>query len=171
MARVKTRRLVVLLALAAVIATVSAIYFYHRYQPWLAAHTGTASGQESGSQYAYWSGFGSVFPWEVGVLAGFLTYVYQHTKKVNCHAHGCPRIGSFPVGEYRVCKKHHHEVTGTHPTIDLLKEVHNGGPCSDPCVDSQPDRDERPPGAQHVGGVHGPGEPADAPDHPPAPGG
>jgi hypothetical protein len=120
MARLRAAGIAVVVAAAAVVL----IATYHRWQPWMAVHTGSAAGQESGSAYAYWSGFGSVFPWEVGFILGTLTFAYQHGKKVNCHTHKCWRIGSYPVDDYKVCKRCHHLITGTHPTIEHLQDVH-----------------------------------------------
>ena len=112
------------LALVVAAVVVALIVFYGDWQPWVAVHTGSAGGQEAGGYYAYWSGFGGVFPWSVGIIAGVVTYAYQYGKRVNCHTHGCLRIGSYPVDTYRVCKKHHFEVKGTHPTIGHLQDVH-----------------------------------------------
>lgn len=117
-------KLLVPVLLVAVVAIVLVVY-YPSWQPWAAVHTGAAGGQEAGGAYAYWSGFGSVFPWSMGVLAGVFAFGYQHSKRANCHTHGCWRIGSYPVGNYKVCKRCHHLVKDTHPTIEHLKSVHS----------------------------------------------
>lgn len=33
-----------------------------------------------------------------------LTLAYRH---LNCHQHGCFRLGRFPLGHLRLCHKHH----------------------------------------------------------------
>jgi hypothetical protein len=163
-----------LLAVIVVFITVTAVYWYHTWQPWAAIHSGSASGHESEGFYAYWSGFGSVFPWELGIISGVLGLVYQHGRKANCHAHGCWRIGSYPAGDYRVCKKHHYEVHGTHPTIEHLKahveEVRNGRLGSDQGVDSSSGVSECAAVIVNVGGVPGHDQPADAAGDPEGPG-
>lgn len=135
---------------------------YHLWQPWVALHTGSQNNSSTPPNYNYWSGFGSVFPWSMGVFTGIWTSVYQKSRKENCHAHGCWRIGSYPVEDYRVCKKHHNEVKGTHPTIEYLKEVHRGGSGNDQGVDSQSDLRQCATCIVNVGGVPGHNQPADA---------
>jgi hypothetical protein len=85
--------------------------YYHSYQPWLAIHTGSASGQESNGYYAYWSGFGSVFPWELGLFVTAWAWIITHYRLNNCHVEKCPWIGKYPVagGHYKVCRRHHPE--------------------------------------------------------------
>jgi hypothetical protein len=138
--------------------------FYPGWQHWIALHTGSLNNSSTPPNYNYWSGFGSVFPWSMGVVTGLWVYVWQHTKKSNCHTHGCWRIGSYPVGDYRVCKKCHLEVKGTHPTIEHLRSVHlaYGGSRHDQGIDSESGRGERTPGTVNFGGVPGHDQPADA---------
>jgi hypothetical protein len=90
---------------------------------WLWIHTGT--GNEPGSYYGFFSGFGSDLG-EYVIILGVMTGLYHLVKRNNCHAHGCWRVGSFPVGDYRVCRVHHAEITGTEKMdIERLKVVHH----------------------------------------------
>jgi hypothetical protein len=120
MARVKASGIAVVVA----VAVVALIAFYPVWQHWAAVRTGSSNTPGTPPNYNYWSGFGSVFPWEVGFIIGTLTFAYQHGKKTNCHTHGCWRIGSYPVDNYRVCKRCHYRVTGTHPTVEHLQGRH-----------------------------------------------
>jgi hypothetical protein len=63
----------------------------------------------------------------MGILATLVVLAYQHVRKMNCHAHGCWKIGTLPVadGGYKVCKKHHREITGSQPTVEHLKAHHH----------------------------------------------
>lgn len=74
-------------------------------------------------EYAFFSGFGT---WLLAAL-GFTGTFAAVVRAVNCHAHACPRIGRFPVaGGYKVCRRHHAEVTG-HPhklTVEVLRHLH-----------------------------------------------
>ena len=75
-------------------------------------------------EYAFFSGFGT---WLLAAL-GFTGTFGAVIRTVNCHTHGCPWIGRFPVagGQFRVCRKHHIEVTG-HPhklTTEVLQALH-----------------------------------------------
>jgi hypothetical protein len=79
----------------------------------------------SGPEYGWWSGFGSVFPWSMGILVGIWTHTIKMALKNNCHTHGCWRDGSYPVGDYKVCKRCHFKITGGHPTIESLKVHHH----------------------------------------------
>ncbi len=108
-------------------------HFHFGY--WLQVHTGTVN--ESGPYYGFWSGFGSDLG-EYAIISSILGGVYHAARKSNCHAHGCWRIGGYPAtGGYKVCKKHHHEVSGYHPTVaQMQKGVTGGQPSSDPGSDS-----------------------------------
>ena len=126
-----------------IVSAVLLIVFYHDYQHWVALHTGSLNTDGTPPNYNYWSGFGSVFPWEVGFFAGVWAGVLQRSRRATCHQHGCWRAGNYPVGSYRVCKKHHMEVTGSHPTTEWLQGHYqsmsgagNGGPGEDTCGDS-----------------------------------
>ena len=89
---------------------------------WLQVHTGTVN--EPGPYYGFWSGFGSDLG-EYAIVSSVLAGVYHAARKGNCHAHRCWRIGSLPVADgYKVCKKHHREITGAHPTVEHLTLRH-----------------------------------------------
>jgi hypothetical protein len=79
----------------------------------------------AGPEYGWWSGFGSVFPWSMGILAGIWTHTVQNAWRNKCHTHGCWRIGTLPVGDYKVCRKCHLKATGAHVTIEHLKVHHH----------------------------------------------
>lgn len=122
-----TRTVLLTLAVLAVLTAVSVAlaYSYGSWQPWLAVHTGSASGQESGGAYAYWSGFGSVFPWGMGILATLLVLIYHNLVKHNCHAKGCVRIGRYHVAgtPYVTCRKHHPAIEDN-PTAQDIALAH-----------------------------------------------
>lgn len=113
---------------AAVFLLASALFAgiqdYAIWQHWIATHTGSYNTPGTPPGYNYWSAFGSVFPWSMGLIAAVLQHSYLIARKNNCHTHGCWRVGSLPVGDYRVCRKHHLEVTGKHPTISHLRAHH-----------------------------------------------
>lgn len=76
--------------------------------------------------YAFYSGFGT---W-ILAAAGYTGIIITLVHHLNCHVDGCLRVGKFPVadGQYKVCGKHHREVTG-HPkklTVDFLHHLHHG---------------------------------------------
>jgi hypothetical protein len=99
----------------------AALQYYHSYQPWFAVHTGAATGQESSGYYAYWSGFGSVFPWEFGLFLTVGAWFATHYRLNNCHVEKCPWIGKYPVadGHYKVCRKHHPEAHVRHKRVSF----------------------------------------------------
>jgi hypothetical protein len=107
-------------------------------QHWLAVHTGTnycAPGMGAGAlrtckAYGYWSGFGSVIPWSVGILGVVITAFLSWMHHVNCHATGCWRKGRFPVagGAYKICLRCHNQMHGRDDsapvTIGHIREHH-----------------------------------------------
>jgi hypothetical protein len=103
--------------------SVAAVDLYHYWQPWASVHTG--SNNTAGGVYGYWSGFGSVFPWSMDTAAALWVIAWHHIKSKSCHVAGCWRIGSLPVGNYRVCKRHHMEATGAHVSVEHLKVIHH----------------------------------------------
>lgn len=111
---------VIFVAVVAVCAALAA--WYHDWQSWAAYETGSRNTAGTPPNYNYWSGFGSVFPWGMGIVAGLWTRVYQNARARNCHTHGCWRIGNYPSGDYRVCKRCHFEVHGTHSTIEHIRD-------------------------------------------------
>jgi hypothetical protein len=106
--------------------SVSAGAWYGSWQHWLAHQTGSLNTTGTPPNYNYWSGFGSVFPWSMGILATLMIGVYHGWRHKNCHTHGCWRIGSFPVaGGYRVCRKCHSSITGHEKmTVEKLTTLH-----------------------------------------------
>jgi hypothetical protein len=93
-------------------------------QGWLAVHTGTES--ESSHYYAWWSGFGSVFPWTLLGLGGVLAVLRNHWKSVRCHSRGCWRIGNYPAagGAFRLCGHHHPDWEGRSAPIAHILAAH-----------------------------------------------
>jgi hypothetical protein len=84
----------------------------------------SGSDDVSGPEYGWWSGFGSVFPWSLDTLVALWLIVWHHYRTNNCHVKKCPRLGHYPVGQYKVCKKHHAEATGDEVTMEHLKAHH-----------------------------------------------
>lgn len=80
---------------------------------------------QQSDNYAFTSGPGPMietFIFGLGIFAPIW-------KFLNCHSDGCPWIGRFHVagGSFRVCRKHHSEVTG-HPlklTTELIRLAHH----------------------------------------------
>jgi hypothetical protein len=72
---------------------------------WLWVHTGT--GNEPGSYYGFFSGFGS----DLGeyTIAGSIVLGILHSFRVhNCEVHGCWRIRRHKTAAgHWVCRKHH----------------------------------------------------------------
>lgn len=55
----------------------------------------------SGPWYGFWSGFGSDL--------AYIGIIWALVKRHNCHVRWCWRIGLYPAGEFRVCRRHHPE--------------------------------------------------------------
>lgn len=74
----------------------------------------------SGTPWTYqlWSGFIPALA-VMSLIGGVGTIIRRH----NCHIHGCWRTGSYPVGEYRVCKRHHDDIR-PRTTVSKLKDHH-----------------------------------------------
>jgi hypothetical protein len=77
-------------------------------------------------EYAFFSGFGA---WLSSTL-GLSTIVLTLWHHLNCHVSDCLRVGKYSVadGQYKVCGKHHNEVTGRHHqrlTTDILRVLHH----------------------------------------------
>jgi hypothetical protein len=115
--------LVILFGLVVLVS--SLILHYHVWQHWTAEHVGAAGGQEANGPYAFWSGFGSDIG-EYTVAVGVFSTLYHAMKRNNCNAHRCWRIAHLPIGDgsHKVCKHHHLEITGGHPTVESLKAHH-----------------------------------------------
>jgi hypothetical protein len=104
-------------AVLLIICVVTGLWWAHGGQGWLAVKTGTRCGS-TGESYCYWSGFGSVMPWSLFVLAPLFSLVLLQWRHLNCHEIRCARIGRFPVagGEFRYCGKHHPDWKGRRPS-------------------------------------------------------
>jgi hypothetical protein len=82
---------------------------------WLYVHTGT--GNEAGSYYAFWSGFGS----DLGeiTLLGAVIALLRHG---NCEVRGCWRLGRHATAaRHKVCRRHH---PGDHLTAEDVHAAH-----------------------------------------------
>ena len=92
-----------------VVVVAVTVQYYHAYQPWVAIHTGSLNNSSTPPNYNYWSGFGSVFPWELGLFASVGAFLITHYRLNNCHIEKCVRLGKYPAagGHYKVCRKHH----------------------------------------------------------------
>ncbi len=47
---------------------------------------------------------------ELASTITLLAFVIGAYKHVECHVHGCHRVGRFPHGHYKLCHLHHPEV-------------------------------------------------------------
>lgn len=79
---------------------------------------------QASAEYAFFSGFGAWLSSTLGLSAIVVT-LWSH---LGCHVDLCARLGRFHVaGEiYRVCRKHHAEITGHHGALSVrhLREHH-----------------------------------------------
>jgi hypothetical protein len=79
---------------------------------------------QASAEYAFFSGFGAWLSSTIGLSAIIVT-LWSH---LDCHVDPCARIGRFRVagGAYRVCRKHHDEITGHHGPLSVrsLREKH-----------------------------------------------
>jgi hypothetical protein len=119
------RRIVAIVAtlLAALIAV--AVTEYHTWQHWLAFATGSFNVSGVAHNYNFFSGSGSDIS-ELGIFSALAVILYHACRRGNCHMHGCWRIGGYPVGDFKVCRKHHAESTGVkHVDIERLKLAHH----------------------------------------------
>jgi hypothetical protein len=82
---------------------------------WIEVHTGTTN--EPGPYYGYWSGFGSVFPWSLGIIAAII----GAARSKNCHERHCWRLAHHTTANgHRLCKVHIGK-----PTAELtLHDIH-----------------------------------------------
>jgi hypothetical protein len=99
--------------------------YYADWQPWAAYETGSRNTPGTPPNYNYWSGFGSVFPWGMGILVTLLVLVYRNMMKHTCHVKGCVRIGRYHVAgtPYVTCRKHH-PVVDDNPTAQDIALAH-----------------------------------------------
>jgi hypothetical protein len=66
----------------------------------LSQETGTSD--EASRGYAYWSGFGSVFPWSLAILGGIFGFYRAH----ECHNAKCHRPANHTTAKgHRLCKR------------------------------------------------------------------
>jgi hypothetical protein len=118
--------LTVLTVVVAVV--VVSIQYYHPLQHWGAYETGSQNTAGTPPNYNYWSGFGSVFPWELGLFVSVWAWMITHYRLNNCHIEKCPWIGKYPVagGHYKVCRKHHPEAHVRHKKVSFehVQHVH-----------------------------------------------
>jgi len=107
--------IVIIVALATIFA-ISRDFYFH----WFEVHTGTIN--ETGTYYAFWSGFGSDIG-EATIVVGIAAAWRHH----NCHVKGCPRIGRpVPSTPYIACPKHHpaHEGAKRSVSIETIIKAH-----------------------------------------------
>lgn len=71
--------------------------------------------QGTSPMYQLWSG---VIP-ALAVIAGVANWI----TRTNCHVHHCWRLGHYPAGQYRVCRKHHPDID-SHVTQAMVDEDH-----------------------------------------------
>jgi hypothetical protein len=72
---------------------------------WLWIHTGT--GNEPGSYYGFWSGFGSDLG-EYVIVVGLFAGLWHSLRVHNCEVHGCWRLRRHKsAAGHLVCRKHH----------------------------------------------------------------
>lgn len=83
----------------------------HAVGDWLYWFTGSAG---AGSQYGFWSGFGSDIG-EVAIIGGLI----QIYRKHNCAVRGCWRMGhrQVPGTDHIVCRRHHPNQPPTHAQV------------------------------------------------------
>lgn len=91
------------------------IHFILGIWHWLLVATGSLN--TSGTQYGFWSGFGSDIG-EVTIIIGLITWY----KSGECHIDTCHRRGRYPFQHYKLCRLHHPEVPAelTHAHILAL---------------------------------------------------
>jgi len=100
--------LLVIVGLAVIFAIWRDFYFH-----WFEVHTGTVN--ETGTYYAFWSGFGSDVG-EATIVVGIVAAWRHH----NCHVKGCPRLGRpVPGTPYIACPRHHPNHAGTKRGVSL----------------------------------------------------
>lgn len=79
--------------------------WWHWFLVHLSEQTGTSNSQSRA--YNYWSGFGSVVPWSLGILAGVVTGIALHYHQHNCAHRPCRRLGRHTTLDgHKLCHKH-----------------------------------------------------------------
>ncbi len=92
---------------------------------WLVVHLSqeTGTSNEASRAYAYWSGFGSIFPWELAIVGGLAGFYRHH----NCHVTRCPWPGrTVPGTHYLACPKHHpaHKGNKRGVSVETIHDAH-----------------------------------------------
>lgn len=104
------------------------VQYYHGWQHWAAYETGSLNTPGTPPNYNYFSGFGSVFPWELGIVVSIWIWIAAHYRLNNCHVDRCPRMGRYPVagGHYKTCRRHHPESHVRHSkvTFEHIQALH-----------------------------------------------
>lgn len=63
----------------------------------------TGTSESASRSYNYWSGFGSVWPWNLAILGGIIALVRHHT----CAHRPCWRIGRHVTADgHKLCHRH-----------------------------------------------------------------
>jgi hypothetical protein len=74
----------------------------------------TGTSDEASRGYAYWSGFGSVFPWSLAILASIVGFYRIHLE---CHSDKCfwPGSNEYDVDgvKYKLCRRCHPKIDHT----------------------------------------------------------
>lgn len=87
---------------------------------WLWVHTGT--GNEPGSYYGFWSGFGSDIG-ELTIVTAIFTSIAHAARVNNCEVHRCWRLGRHSTAAgHKVCRRHHPDDT---LTAEQVVTAHN----------------------------------------------
>lgn len=94
------------------------------WHPWGAAYAIGVHPYPAGTPWTYqlWSGFLPALA-IVSVFSG----VTAHFRMINCHVHGCWRLGRFQMagGQFKVCHRHsHHPEKITHAYVLAMHEEH-----------------------------------------------
>ena len=101
-----------------------ALWWDHGGQGWLAVQTGTRCGS-TGAQYCYWSGFGSVWPWSLAVIASAGSAFALLWRTHTCDKHWwCWRRPDHPLEgneHFKLCARHHPD---DHMTVHEAIEHH-----------------------------------------------
>lgn len=104
------------------------VQYYPHWQHWMSYETGSLNTPGTPPNYNYWSGFGSVFPWEAGLFLAVAHGISVHYRMNNCHVDRCPWLGRYQVagGHYKVCRRHHPEshVRGKRVTFEHIQYAH-----------------------------------------------
>jgi hypothetical protein len=109
------RKILLAAAVIVVIAAVALWWDAGHGQGWMAVQTGTRCGP-TGEPYCYWSGFGSVWPWNLIAMGGIFTGVGLIWRAHTCHyAWWCWRRPHHQVADtaHFICGHHHPEITPT----------------------------------------------------------